>query len=215
MDVAHEVNAVERMVGKRTLAAGTARTVTLSRTYDSRIGDVWKACTELDRIQRWFLPISGDLRVGGRFQIEGNASGTVETCDPPRSFTSTWEFGGEVSWIELSLSSEGDRTRLQLRHIAHVDDERWMQFGPGAVGVGWDLTMLGLGRHLESGLPVDSSVAAAWSASEEGRQFMSLSSERWREASVAAGADRAAAEAAAERTTAFYTGSDPATSTAR
>ena len=38
MDVAHEVNAVERMVGKRTLAAGTARTVTLSRTYDSRIG---------------------------------------------------------------------------------------------------------------------------------------------------------------------------------
>jgi len=215
MDVAHEVNAVERMVGKRTLAAGTARTVTLSRIYDSRIGDVWKACTELDRIQRWFLPISGDLRVGGRFQIEGNASGTVEACDPPRSFTSTWEFGGEVSWIELSLSSEGDRTRLQLRHIAHVDDERWMQFGPGAVGVGWDLTMLGLGRHLESGLPVDPSVAAAWSASEEGRQFMSLSSERWREASVAAGADRAAAEAAAERTTAFYTGSDPATSTAR
>ena len=215
MDVAHEVNAVERMVGKRTLAAGTARTVTLSRTYDSRIGDVWKACTELDRIQRWFLPISGDLRVGGRFQIEGNASGTVEACDPPRSFTSTWEFGGEVSWIELSLSSEGDRTRLQLRHIAHVDDERWMQFGPGAVGVGWDLTMLGLGRHLESGLPLDPSEAAAWSTSEEGRQFMSLSSERWREASVAAGADRAAAEAAAERTTAFYTGSDPATSTAR
>jgi len=215
MDVAHEVNAVERMVGKRTLAAGTARTVTLSRTYDSRIGDVWKACTELDRIQRWFLPISGDLRVGGRFQIEGNASGTVEACDPPRSFTSTWEFGGEVSWIELSLSSEGDRTRLQLRHIAHVDDERWMQFGPGAVGVGWDLTMLGLGRNLASGLPLDPSVAAAWSTSEEGRQFMSLSSERWREASVAAGADRAAAEAAAERTTAFYTGSDPATSTAR
>ena len=30
-------------------------------------------------------------------------------------------------------------TRLELEHIAHVDDERWAEFGPGAVGIGWDL----------------------------------------------------------------------------
>jgi hypothetical protein len=46
-------------------------------------------------------------------------------------------------------------------------------------------------------------------ASEEGRQFMTLSSERWYEASVAAGTDRAAARAAADRTTAAYTAPAP------
>jgi len=45
----------------------------------------------------------------------------------------------------------------------------------------------------------------AWMASEEGRRFMTLSSERWCAANIAAGADPAAAQAAADRTTAAYT----------
>jgi hypothetical protein len=45
----------------------------------------------------------------------------------------------------------------------------------------------------------------AWTASEEAREFMTLSSERWAEASIAAGEDEASARAAQERTTAFYT----------
>ena len=43
---------------------------------------------------------------------------------------------------------------------------------------------------------------------------MTLSSERWCEASVAAGNDPAAAQAAADRTTAFYTAVEPEPSTA-
>ncbi len=127
MDVAHEINSVDRRVGTRTLAAGTARTVTLIRVYDSQVEEVWNAVTNSQRIQRWFLPISGDLRLGGRFQIQGNAAGTIERCDPPRSFSTPWEFGGEVSWIEVRLSPDGDeRTPLELEHIAHVDDDRWL-----------------------------------------------------------------------------------------
>ena len=41
----------------------------------------------------------------------------------------------------------GPTTRLTLEHIAHEDEEGlkfWDQFGPGAVGVGWDLALLGL-----------------------------------------------------------------------
>jgi hypothetical protein len=118
---------------------------------------------------------------------------------------------GEVSWIELRLSREGDgRTRMELEHIAHVDDGRWMQFGPGAVGVGWDLATLGLGRYLRSGQTVDPNEAAAWSASDEGRMFIATSSKRWGDASRRSGTDPATAEAAAERTTAFYTGADAA-----
>jgi hypothetical protein len=60
-----------------------------------------------------------------------------------------------VSWIEVRLTatSEG-RTRFELEHIAHVDDERWNEYGPGTVGVGWDLTLVGLAMHLSSGRAV-------------------------------------------------------------
>src|SRR6266511_3017667 len=156
------------------------------------------------------LPISGDLREGGRYQFEGNAGGTIQRCAAPHGVSATWEFGGEVSWVELRLTSEANgRTRFELEHIAHVDDERWAQFGPGAVGVGWDLGLLGLAMHLESGKSRDPGEAAAWSASEEGRRFMALSSRSWGDASIAAGTDRAQAQAAADRTTAAYTGTEP------
>ncbi len=48
-----------------------------------------------------------------------------------------------MSWIELRLTPvEDGGTRFELEHIAHVDDERWAEFGPGAVGVGWDTGLL-------------------------------------------------------------------------
>ncbi len=216
IDVVHEINAAGRRVGSRVLEAGEARTVTIARTYDAAVADVWEACTDPERVRRWFLPVSGELRVGGRYAIEGNASGTIERCEPPRAFAATWEYGGEVSWIEVRLLAESpDRTRLEIEHIAIVAGDRWDEFGPGAVGVGWELGLLGLGIHLTTAAPVDPTAFQAWSASDEGRRFMSLSSAGWLEASVAAGTDRAEAEAAAGRTTAFYTGSgspEPATS---
>lgn len=206
INVTHQINAVGRTVGTRVLEAGTARTVTISQTYDAAIEDIWDACTNPERIPRWFLPVSGELRLGGRYQLEGNASGTVERCDPPASFAATWEFGGEISWIEVRLTSEaGRRTRLEIEHIAHVDDQRWAEFGPGAVGVGWDMALVGLTIHLESGESVDRERAIGWVSSPDGRRFMELSSERWRDAAVAAGEDADQSAGAAERTFAFYT----------
>jgi uncharacterized protein YndB with AHSA1/START domain len=215
IDVVYQINAAQRQVGRRVLEAGEARTVTIARTYSASLEDVWDACTNPERIPRWFLPVSGDLLLGARYQLEGNAGGTVERCEPPRSFAATWEYGGEVSWIELRLSAEADgRTRFELEHIAHVDDERWLQFGPGAVGVGWDLGLVGLSLYLAAGQSRDPQEVAAWLMSEEGKQFMLLSSLGWRDASIAAGTDRAEAEAATERTTAAYTATDPQTSAA-
>jgi uncharacterized protein YndB with AHSA1/START domain len=207
IDVTQQINAVSREVGSRTIEAGEARVVTVSQTYAASVEDVWDACTNRERIPRWFLPVSGDLRLGGRYQLEGNASGTIERCDPPTSFAATWEYGGEVSWIEVHVSPESDgRTRFTLEHIAHVDDERWTEFGPGAVGVGWDLGLIGLTLHLSSGgQAVDPQEVAGWMASAEGRRFAMLSSDRWCAASIAAGTDEAEARAAADRSTAFYT----------
>jgi uncharacterized protein YndB with AHSA1/START domain len=119
------------------LEAGEARTVTISQTYTAAIEDVWDACTNAERIARWFLPVSGDLQLGGHYQLQGNAGGTIERCDPPKSFFATWEFGGQVSWIEVRLTPEAaDETRLEIEHITRAGDERWAQFGPAAVGVG-------------------------------------------------------------------------------
>ena len=209
IDVVHQINAGQRRVGSRVLEAGEARTVTIARSYEATVEDVWDACTNPERIPRWFLPVSGELRVGGRYQLEGNAAGTIERCDPPHGFAATWEYGGDISWIELRLSpAPGGGTRLELEHIALVDDERWTEYGPGATGVGWDLGLMSLAMYLTSGTSRDPHEAAAWTASEEGRRFMSLSSLKWCDASVAAGTDRDAARAAADRTTAFYTGAD-------
>jgi uncharacterized protein YndB with AHSA1/START domain len=209
IDVIAQINAVRRRVGVRAIEEGEAHVVTVNQTYDATIEDVWDACTNPERLPRWFLPVSGDLRLHGRYQLEGNASGTIERCDPPKGFAATWEYGGDVSWIEVRLTPEPGRgTRFELEHTVPAD-EHWASFGPGATGVGWDLGLIGLGLHLASAAPVDPQEVAAWSASDEGRQFMSHSSQRWCDANVAAGADPAEAQAAADRTTAFYTAPPP------
>jgi uncharacterized protein YndB with AHSA1/START domain len=198
-----DVNGVERRVGTR----DEARTLTISRVYDTGIEDLWDACTNPERIPRWFLPVSGDLELGGRYALEGNASGTIERCEPPRSFFATWEYGGMVSWIELTLTPEaGGRTRFSLEHIAHVDDDMWAQFGPGAVGIGWDLGLIGLTAHLASGAdrpPLEE--AMAWQTSPAGREFVTAISAEWADASIAFGTDPGDARAAQERVTEAYT----------
>jgi uncharacterized protein YndB with AHSA1/START domain len=209
VDVTQQINAVRRTLGTRTLEAGEARSLIISQAYDAPAEDVWDAVTTADRISRWFLPVSGDLRPGGRFQFEGNAGGTIERCDPPKGFAATWEFGGDTSWIEVRLTSEPDgRTRLELEHIAR-ESEHWRQYGPGAVGIGWDGGFLGLAQHLSSGGGLDRSEGAAWLASAEGKEFMTLSGQRWCEADIAAGTDEPTARAAAARTLAAYTGAAP------
>jgi hypothetical protein len=115
-----------------------------------------------------------------------------------------------MSWLNVTLSEErAGLTRLDLEHIAHVEGDMWDRFGPGAVGVGWDLALMGLARHLASGVAVDRNQAAAWSASAEGKDFMRRSSEDWCTASIKAGTEETAARAAAARTTAFYCGEKP------
>jgi uncharacterized protein YndB with AHSA1/START domain len=213
IDVTHQISAVQRRVGTRTLAAGEARIVVISQTYHAAVEDVWDACTNAERIGRWFLPVSGELKPGGRYQLEGNAGGTIERCDPPEGFFITWEFGGEVSWVEVRLTAAApDRTQLEIEHIAHASDEMWAQFGPGAVGIGWDSMILGLSLHLSGAPAMDPAQGAAWAASDEGRRFMTLSGERWCAAHIASGGDEAQARAMSERVIAAYTAAPSAES---
>ena len=189
-----------------------ARAVIACRTFFTTAEEVWDALTNAARLPKWFLPISGELCLNGRFQLEGNAGGRITVCEPPRLLAVTWELGGTESWLAIRLVDDGaDGIRLELVHSMLTDPEEfWNQFGPGAVGVGWDLAIMGLGQHIATGAVVDPQEAAAWMASDEGQSFVRASSESWRRASIAYGTDEATANAAAKRTTAFYTGASPA-----
>src|SRR5262249_22364673 len=90
--------------------------VELRRTYDAPPAAPWGACTDPERIPPWWMPVSGDLRLGGRFQLEGNAGGDITECEPPRRLALTWEFGGDASVVTLDLTPAGDATELVLRH---------------------------------------------------------------------------------------------------
>jgi uncharacterized protein YndB with AHSA1/START domain len=175
------------------------------RTYRTDQADLWDALTNADRIPRWFLPISGSLEPGGRYQIEGNAGGVIERCDEPETFAATWEYGPMMSWLEVTLTPAGDGTTLELAHEAHVHPDLWGQFGPGAVGVGWDLALMGLGLHIESGAPVDPAEGAAFPTSPEGVELVRRAATDWADAAVSDGDEPDAAHEAAERTVAFYT----------
>src|SRR5690606_9694111 len=159
------------------------------------------------RLPRWFAPVSGDFRLGGRYQVEGNAGGEITRCEPPQHLALTWEMHGAVSWVDVRLTAEsGGRTQLYLEHTAHVPDDFWKQFGPGAVGVGWEQALLGLDQHFSTEASVSPDNAEAWIASDNGREFIKASSDAWADASMASGTPAAAAREAGERTRAFYTG---------
>ena len=192
---------------RRTLAySDGTQTLSVERTYPTTIDDLWDACTDAERIPRWFLPVRGELREGGSYAFEGHAHGTIESCDPPNRFRATWEFGGEVSWIEVSVAPADDGATLRLVHTASTENDHWEQYGPGAVGVGWDGLLHGLGLHLASGEPLDPEVAAEWPTSAEGQAFTRGSGDQWRHADVAAGTPTADAERRAAGTVAAFLG---------
>ena len=222
IDVDQQINARARTLGTRTHEAGELREVTISVAYDTTAADLWDAVTTAERIARWFLPVTGDLRLGGTYELEGNAGGEITACDPPHGFDATWVFQAPdmpapaVSWIEVRVAAEGEaQARLTLTHVAEVDDTMWAQFGPGAVGIGWDQGLLGLSLHLASGgATVDPDEVMGWMTSAEGKRFTTLAGEGWYAAEVAAGVDEAEARRHADATIEAYTSLDPSATAA-
>jgi len=208
IDIAGVLGLVTRTVRNFEKDGKPASTVTLTRLYDTDVDDLWEALTSAERIPRWFLPVEGELKLGGKYQLKGNAGGTITGCTPPTHFAATWEFGGAVSWIDVGLAAERGKARLTLEHTAILEDH-WKQFGPGAVGIGWDLALMGLARHLASGAPLDQATAMTWMGSPNGKEFMSQSGECWRAAHVESGEDPDSAKERSDRTIAFFRGEIP------
>lgn len=204
-DVESQLDSILRSVSLLERDGRPAYSISLSRGYMTSVEDLWDAVTNSDRISTWFAPVGGDLQAGGIYRIEGNAGGTITACRQAEYFSLTWEFGGDVSWFEAAFSEEAEgRSRLILTHTAMITPF-WDEFGPGAMGVGWELAFFSLAEYLTNPdfqRPDD----AEFAASESGRALIIGSSEGWRRAAIEAGVEAAAANAAAGRSTAFWTG---------
>jgi uncharacterized protein YndB with AHSA1/START domain len=83
IDVTHHISSVERTIGRRTLEAGEARLLRITRVYDTSPEDLWDGCTDPDRLARWCLPVSGRPAARRSLPLEGSATGTIERCEPP------------------------------------------------------------------------------------------------------------------------------------
>lgn len=187
-----DYNDPHRETGRRSIAAGEARTALMRRSYGAAIEDVWDACTDPDRIARWFLPVSGELRPGGSFSLEGNASGEILRCEPPRRLTVSWAFGDHpVDELELRLSpgSDGD-TILEIEHATVSDRTEWEGRSYDAifgVATGWEPALYALGRHLDGTLPADAATTWAAEPPAELGEVVARSVEAWTELIEATG----------------------------
>jgi uncharacterized protein YndB with AHSA1/START domain len=149
---------VERSMTEREIAPGRARAAVLRRRYDAPIEDVWNAITTPDRIDRFFLPVGGDLREGGTYAFEGQASGRILVCDAPRLLRVEWIPPGcrdEPDQVEVRLTADGPgATWLELEHASVADVFR---FDPDArtysPALGWEGPLHFLGEHLRGVLP--------------------------------------------------------------
>ena len=205
VDVEGHLCAANRTVSSLERDGRPARAITLGRSFPVPLKDLWDAVTNGERIARWFLPITGDLKLGGRYQLEGNAGGVITACEPPSGYTVTWEFAGDTSWVEVRCTEDAEGgARLELTHTM-LHSPHWDQYGPGATGVGWELGLLSLALYLKG--PDEPKLDAEdFAESPEGKALTKGSAHAWGEAGIAAGENPGTARAAAGRTAAFYTG---------
>jgi uncharacterized protein YndB with AHSA1/START domain len=142
----------------RTIAAGEARVAAFQRSFDAPIEDVWDACTNPERLARWYTTVTGDLRVGGTFHQTNMGSGRIVRCEQPHLLTLSLGQDG-ADEIELRLSAaEGGATTLELQHATTID-----QHGIGGemydaifcMGGGYYPRFVALDRLLRGTLPQD------------------------------------------------------------
>lgn len=107
----------------------------LSRTLSSPAERVWQAFTDPAALASWLWPerfattAELDLRVGGRYRIEGPGAGMAVAgeyvaVEAPRRLVFTWRWDGEPdeTLVTVELTPTGAGTELVLVHERFTDD---------------------------------------------------------------------------------------------
>jgi uncharacterized protein YndB with AHSA1/START domain len=148
----------QRRLGHRTIPAGEARSAIMTRRYDASIEDVWSACTDPERLARWFVPVAGDLRQGGSYNLEFGVFGEVLRCDPPRLLTLSWAYKDmPVDEVELRLAPDGNEaTLVEVEHATvttTVELDGRLVDAFGNMGSGWEPLLVALELFVDGRLP--------------------------------------------------------------
>jgi len=143
---------------RRAIPAGEARVAVFTRTYQTSLGDLWDACTNPERLRRWYTQVTGDLHVGGTFEQTNMGSGTILECDAPHLLKVS--LGGGADEIELRLSPGPDdgTTTLELQHATTLSSHEIGGQTFDAIfcmGGGYYPRLEALDMHLRGTLPDD------------------------------------------------------------
>jgi uncharacterized protein YndB with AHSA1/START domain len=143
-----------------TIPAGPARSATFRRVYDADIADVWDACTNPERLARWYQPVAGDLQVGGTFTQGEMGGGRIVACEPQRLLRLALGPGDpSPDQLEVRLSSGPDGTTvLEVEHATTLDTHEiggQMYDAVYCMGGGYGPRMLALDMYLHDALPAD------------------------------------------------------------
>src|SRR4051794_4622933 len=155
-----ELDSTHYEVRRRPLPAGEARAASFRRTYDASIEDVWDACTNPDRLRRWYAPVEGDLRVGGSFTQGDFGNGTVLECESPRLLRVGLGGGDPLTdEVVLRLETAADgATVLEFEHATtRESNEMGGQIYDAVYGRGGGSPprLISLEQHLRGTLPAD------------------------------------------------------------
>lgn len=158
-DIETSTDSTEHEFRRRHIAAGEARCALFRRTYDAPIEDVWDACTNPERLARWYAPVAGDLRVGGAITQGDFGSGRITRCEAPRLLTVA--LGGDPApdEIELTLRPTADGgTVLEFEHATTLDSHEiggQVYDAVYCMGGGYGPRLITLGEHLNATLSED------------------------------------------------------------
>lgn len=113
-------------------SSGGAR---FERTFATTVEDLWSCLTVPERLNRWFAPVSGDLRPGGGYLIEfseaDRTTGEVLVCEPPRLLEVTWRIPDQpMSLVRAELRADGAAAVLSLEHTG-LDLSQLAGYGAG------------------------------------------------------------------------------------
>jgi uncharacterized protein YndB with AHSA1/START domain len=143
------------------------------RRLKSSVERVWRAVTEPDELERWFIArIPWTPTIGEKFEAFGEP-GTVTELERPRLIA--WEWGGEL--LRIELAPEGDGCRIVL---THVFDDRNLGAQHAS---GWEWHLDRLAAHLAGGyLPQEDARASVIDTHEAYAQRFRLDPEPGRRA---------------------------------
>lgn len=172
--------------------------LTLRTNLSLAPAQLWPLLTRPHELSRWFGPVSGELREGGRFEAPGGATGRILQVEEPHCLGLSWEHVHGEGPLQLRLDPEDDgTTQLVLRRSVRLGPEELSRTGPGVLAIDWEIVLLALAAHTDgwqatclAPVPVPT---PQWLRDPQGERFVRAWSVRWAAEAVAAGIDEATA----------------------